>query len=93
VSSEGSSSRGAINEVVVGLHRPALVIVPPRVWHGVQNLRNRPAALLNLPDRAYQYEAPDHWRLPPDTTQIPYTFGGVRAATPGGGSPGDDRDI
>jgi hypothetical protein len=27
-----------------------------------------------MPDRAYRYEAPDHWRLPSDTDQIPYVF-------------------
>jgi dTDP-4-dehydrorhamnose 3,5-epimerase len=25
-------------------------------------------------DRAYTYEDPDHWRLPPDTREIPYRF-------------------
>jgi hypothetical protein len=23
---------------------------------------------------AYQYEDPDHWRLPTDNNEIPYTF-------------------
>ncbi len=64
----------AVSELVLGLHGPGLVVVPPGVWHGVQNLLNRPSAVVNMPDRAYRYEAPDHWRLPPDTDQIPYRF-------------------
>jgi dTDP-4-dehydrorhamnose 3,5-epimerase len=71
---EDSPTFGLVNDLIVGLHRPALVIVPPKVWHGVQNLLDRPSALLNLPDRAYRYDAPDHWRVPSDTDRIPYRF-------------------
>jgi len=85
-----SPTFGQINELVHGLHRPALVVVPPHVWHGVQNLRNRPGALLNLPDRGYRYDAPDHWRLPADSHAIPYTF---RSPTDGAGAGGPHDDI
>jgi dTDP-4-dehydrorhamnose 3,5-epimerase len=51
-----------------------LLIIPPGVFHGVQNISSQPAVLLNLVDKAYQYEAPDHWRLPLDTDKIPYRF-------------------
>jgi dTDP-4-dehydrorhamnose 3,5-epimerase len=74
----GSPTEGRVNVFRCGTIRPALIVVPPGVWHGVQNLGSEPALLLNLPDRAYQYEAPDHWRLPPDTDRIPYSFSGVR---------------
>jgi dTDP-4-dehydrorhamnose 3,5-epimerase len=69
-----SASAGRLLELLQSAQRPQLVIVPPRVWHGVENLSADPATVVNLPDRAYQYAAPDHWRLPPDTDQIPYTF-------------------
>jgi dTDP-4-dehydrorhamnose 3,5-epimerase len=71
---DGSPSRGWINELRFGSPRPALVVVPPGVWHGVQNIGDTPGLLLNLVDRAYRYEDPDHWRLPPDTPKIPYSF-------------------
>ena len=71
---EDSASRGRINEFRFGSERPALVRVPPGVWHGVQNISGESASLLNLVDRAYRYEDPDHWRLPPDTPKIPYSF-------------------
>jgi len=70
----GSPTHGTVNELLFGTVRPALVIVPPHVWHGVQNAASTPGLLLNLVDRAYDYEHPDHWRLPADTTQIPYTW-------------------
>ncbi|MCF0072569.1 dTDP-4-dehydrorhamnose 3,5-epimerase family protein [Dyadobacter sp. CY261] len=69
-----SSTYGQINEFRCGTVRPMLIIVPPRVWHGVQNFTNEHAALLNIVDRAYQYEDPDHWRIPVDSPEVPYTF-------------------
>lgn len=71
---ENSSTRGLVNEFRFGTVRPALIIVPPRVWHGVQNLSAESSALLNLVDRAYDYDDPDHWRLPPDDPSIPFRF-------------------
>ncbi len=70
-----SPSHGLFNEFTVGEARPALIVVPPEVWHGVQNLDASPAALVNMPTHAYDYEAPDHYRLPSDTPEIPYTWG------------------
>jgi dTDP-4-dehydrorhamnose 3,5-epimerase len=71
---ENSRTYGRINEFRFGALRPALLIIPPGVFHGVQNISSQPAVLLNLVDKAYQYEAPDHWRLPLDTDKIPYRF-------------------
>jgi dTDP-4-dehydrorhamnose 3,5-epimerase len=71
---ESSPTHTRINVFQFGLVRPALVIVPPGVWHAVQNVASTPSALLNLVDHAYCYEDPDHWRLPLDTPKIPYRF-------------------
>lgn len=81
-----SSTRGRINVFRCGSGRPMLIVVPSGVWHGVQNLGTTPALLLNLPDRPYRYEAPDHWRLPPDTDRIPYSF--AEGARPNSDDPG-----
>jgi dTDP-4-dehydrorhamnose 3,5-epimerase len=71
---EASPTRGVTNEFRFGTLRPALLVVPPRVWHGVGNLSPNASVLLNLVDNAYRYEDPDHWRLPPDSPEIPYRF-------------------
>ncbi|MES2934395.1 MAG: dTDP-4-dehydrorhamnose 3,5-epimerase [Pseudomonadota bacterium] len=55
--------------------RPMLIVIPPGVWHGVHNIGADTATLINMVDRAYDYSNPDHWRLAPDTPQIPYCFG------------------
>ncbi len=71
---EDSATYGRINEFRVGLSRPMLIIVPPKVWHGVYNHGSSDACLLNIVDKPYVYEDPDHWRLPADTPEIPYRF-------------------
>jgi dTDP-4-dehydrorhamnose 3,5-epimerase len=69
-----SSTYRQVNEFRHGTARPALVTVPPGVWHGVCNIGHEPAMLINMVDRAYQYEDPDHWRVPFDSPEIPYIF-------------------
>ena len=75
-----SPTHGQVNEFRFGEHRPALLLVPPGVWHGVENLRSEPSAILNLVDQAYSYGDPDHWRLPADSPRIPFSFGDARSA-------------
>jgi dTDP-4-dehydrorhamnose 3,5-epimerase len=71
---EDSPTEGLLNEFRFGTVRPALVTIPPRIWHGVQNLGGSEASILNLVDRAYTYEDPDSWRVPPDSPEIPFSF-------------------
>jgi dTDP-4-dehydrorhamnose 3,5-epimerase len=71
---KGSPTHGVINDFRFGTVRPAVVLVPPKVWHGVMNIGDVPSVLINLPDRAYCYEDPDHWRLPSDSPEIAFTW-------------------
>jgi dTDP-4-dehydrorhamnose 3,5-epimerase len=71
---EGSKTKGIINEFMLGDVRPGLLIIPPGVWHAVENIVDHSSALLNLVSHAYDHEQPDHIRLPIDTPKIPYTF-------------------
>jgi len=70
----GSSTFGCVNEFRFGSVRPALLVIPPKVWHGIQNVSSEDSSLVNLVDHAYLYRGPDHWRLPPNTPEIPYSF-------------------
>lgn len=71
---EQSSTFGQVRELYVGDARPTFIVLPPGIWHGLQNLGSSDALVLNYPTDAYDYTDPDHWRLPYDTDQIPYTF-------------------
>lgn len=75
---ESSPTYGLVNEFHLDERRPTLIVVPPQVWHGVQNNGPETCLIANMPDRPYRYEDPDHWRVPPDSPHVPYTFAGVR---------------
>lgn len=69
-----SSTFGLLSEYKIGAQRPLLIVIPPKVWHGVQNYSSDTAVLLNAVDYAYKYDDPDHWRVPLDSSDIPYSF-------------------
>lgn len=69
-----SSTRGTVQEFRMDEEKPGLLIIPPRVWHGVENTGRDVVHLINAVDHGYRYEAPDHWRVPPDSPAIPYRF-------------------
>lgn len=71
---EDSPTFGKVDVHHLSPMRPTLVVVPPGVWHGLQNLEGHPSSFLNYFDYAYKYEDPDEWRLPADTDEIPYRF-------------------
>jgi dTDP-4-dehydrorhamnose 3,5-epimerase len=70
----GSPTHGKVDVLNLSRAAPALVVIPPGIWHGLQNREGGESAMINYFDRAYVYEDPDEWRLPPDTDQIPYRF-------------------
>ena len=72
---EDSTSRGRVLEYLAGDARPSFVVLPPGVWHGLQNLGSSDALVVNFPSEAYDYADPDHWRLPMDSPEIPYSWG------------------
>jgi len=76
-----SPTASLINELHVGDSRPAMVVIPPGVWHGVQNLAGGDACLLNFPTVGYVYEDPDHFRLPFDSPEIPYDWRTAQGST------------
>lgn len=71
---EDSPTYGLLNEFRLGTLRPAIITIPPKVWHGIQNIHTEISIILNLVDQAYSYENPDHWRVPADTAEIPFSF-------------------
>jgi dTDP-4-dehydrorhamnose 3,5-epimerase len=71
-----SATHGLINEFHLDAARPTTVTVPARVWHGIRNPGDVVSILANMPDRAYQYEDPDHWRVPLDSAAVPYRWDG-----------------
>ena len=77
---DGSSTSGRVMELHAGEARPAFVVIPVGVWHGLQNLGASDALVLNCPTCAYSYDDPDHYRLPFDSPEIPYAWHAGSAA-------------
>jgi dTDP-4-dehydrorhamnose 3,5-epimerase len=51
-----------------------LVNVPIDVWHADRAIGTKDVVVVNFPTMAYDYAAPDKWRLPIDTPLIPHRF-------------------
>jgi len=70
-----SATLGLIQEVYLSERNRALVVIPPGVFHALLNVGEIDALFVNLPTRPYRHDAPDKFRLPLDTDQIPYRLG------------------
>ncbi|UCE17424.1 MAG: dTDP-4-dehydrorhamnose 3,5-epimerase family protein [Gemmatimonadota bacterium] len=71
---ENSPTRGAVNEFRVDASQPALIKIPPLVYHGFTSESDRPVLMINFPTQLYNYEKPDEYRVPYDDPSIPYDW-------------------
>ena len=72
---EESPTKGNLMELFIGEKNPALVTVPPGVYHGFKAIGEETAFFVSVPTLPYNYAEPDEYRLPPDTDEIPYDWG------------------
>ncbi|MCL5074912.1 MAG: dTDP-4-dehydrorhamnose 3,5-epimerase family protein [Chloroflexi bacterium] len=71
---EGSPTKGEVQEFFLGERNNILLKIPIGVYHGYKTIGVEPSLLLNFPTELYNYEAPDEYRLPWNTDQIPYDW-------------------
>jgi dTDP-4-dehydrorhamnose 3,5-epimerase len=71
---ETSPTFGEVNEFFIGTHNPSLVKIPKGVYHGWKGIGNEEALIVNIPTKAYDYKAPDEYRLDPYQNSIPYDW-------------------
>jgi dTDP-4-dehydrorhamnose 3,5-epimerase len=71
---EGSPTRGEVAEFFMGEQNPLLLRIPPGVLHGYKTIGVEPSLLVNFPTRTYDPAAPDEYRLPWDSPDIPYDW-------------------
>jgi dTDP-4-dehydrorhamnose 3,5-epimerase len=69
-----SVTHGKLNVFYLSPSRPALLVIPPGLWHGIQNIDGNESGFINFFDERFCHEDPDSWRLPSDTERIPYRF-------------------
>jgi dTDP-4-dehydrorhamnose 3,5-epimerase len=71
---QDSPTFGQTNQIHVTDETPALLRIPPGVWHADQNTGDEDAVFINLPTRAYDPANPDKRRLDPHSAAIPFDF-------------------
>jgi len=71
---QDSPTAGLINEFFVGIHCPALIQIPPGVYHGWKCIGRQEAIVVNCPTEPYCYEEPDEHRVPYDSPDVPYDW-------------------
>jgi dTDP-4-dehydrorhamnose 3,5-epimerase len=74
----GSETFGKLAEYIVSEKNPGLLTIAPNLYHGWKNIGTSDAAVINMPDRMYNYEEPDALDLPWDSEAgarlIPYRW-------------------
>ncbi len=63
-----------LNEIFFGEKNPLLVTIPPNIWHGFKSIGQKKIIVLNCPTELFNYDKPDEYRLPYDTTEIDYNW-------------------
>jgi len=63
---DASSTKGEMMAVVTGERRPALIVVPPGVYHGWMSLEDD-TPIISIAGHVYNRERPDEVRIPPDS--------------------------
>ncbi len=71
---ESSPTHGEIQELFIGERNRILVRIPTLVAHGMKGIGTEPAFMLNVPNKVYNYESPDEFRIPPHSGNIPYDW-------------------
>jgi len=61
-------------ELLAGEDEPIRLIIPPFVAHGVQNLGTTRGSYVNMPDRVYNLESPDKYRVPADSSILSFDW-------------------
>lgn len=69
-----SPTHGTVNELCIGQHCPALVRVPPGVYHGWMCISPTEAYIVNVVSEPYNYAEPDEFRAHPHDNHIPYDW-------------------
>ena len=65
---EESSTFRCLNEFRVSDRNPGLLVIPPNLYHGWENIGTDEAFIINMPSNTYDYTTPDALDLPYDST-------------------------
>ena len=63
---DDSPTKGEMMTVIIGERKPALIVVPPGVYHGWMSLEDD-TQMISTASHVYNREKPDEVRIPPDS--------------------------
>jgi dTDP-4-dehydrorhamnose 3,5-epimerase len=69
-----AATHGEVNEIYLSEHLPALVRIPPGVYHGWMCVSDVECIVVNVTTECYDYAKPDEFRAPPHDNDIPYDW-------------------
>lgn len=69
---EKSSTKGAIEELIIGDDNYCLVKIPPGIWNGFQGIDSKPAVVANCATLPYDPE--EIVRIEPFSNKVPYEW-------------------
>ena len=69
-----SPTHGSFDEFGFDESTPALVNIPPGVWHAAQSTGDADFEIVNFPTRAYDPKDPDKHRIDPHSGEIPFDW-------------------
>lgn len=69
-----SSTHREINEFFIGEKNPALVMIPPKVYHGFKGIATQTAIIVNTVTEPFNYEKPDEFRVDWNSPDVPYNW-------------------
>lgn len=70
---DGSPTKGVVQEILITQHAPALVRIPPGLWHGFRSMSGD-LLLLHFNSHAFDFGTPDEERIPADSDRVPYKW-------------------
>jgi dTDP-4-dehydrorhamnose 3,5-epimerase len=73
-----SPTCGQICKILMTEQNRCLVNIPTHVWHADHNIGTKDVVVIDMPTVPYNHANPDKYRLPIDSSFIPYSFGNAR---------------
>jgi len=86
---EKSATKGHLAEVVASEHRPQIVRIPGKYWHGTKTIGHKPSLTIYFVTKLYDYKNPDEERRPWNDMKIVPTAINGKVEDPRVGKPWD----
>ncbi len=63
-----------VQEIIMTFEEPALLKIPPLVYHGFKCISKEEAAIINMPTELYNHKEPDEYKIDPYDNDIPFDW-------------------